>query len=140
MSVFRRFLHSVLASAERDLDSVENLLSHGEGYDRKVRLLAYAGYRNERSARIKGRIVRYEKPLDAGEGLLTRLRAMLEIYNSNELPGIEVRCEGYGRTASCTTDHEGYFSFDLDLSSPLPEQTKWENVLLSTPGRQASRH
>ena len=138
-SPISRFLHATIADLEHDLDLFDDLLAQGEGHNHKVRLLAYAGYRNERSARIKGRIVRYEKPLDAGEGLLTRLRAMLEIYNSNELPGIEVRCEGYGRTASCTTDHEGYFSFDLDLSSPLPEQTKWENVLLSTPGRQAQQ-
>ena len=28
--------------------------------------------------------------------MLSRLRAMMEIYNSNELPGIAVRCEGFG--------------------------------------------
>ena len=138
-SPISRFLHATIADLEHDLDLFDDLLAEGEGHDRKVRLLAYAGYRNENCARVRGRIVRYEKPLDAGEGLLTRFRAMLEIYNSNELPGIDVRCEGYGRSDSCTTDEEGYFSFDLELSAPLPEQTKWESVLLSTPGRQAQQ-
>src|SRR4028118_1954459 len=95
-SAISRFLHSTVADLERDLDLIEDLLGQGEGYDRKVRLLAYAGYRNERAVRIKGRIVRYEKPLDAGEGLATRLIAMMEIYNSNELPGIAGQWGGYG--------------------------------------------
>ena len=51
---------------------------------------AYAGYRNDLVARLKGRVVRYERPLDAGEGLLTRLYAMMEIYNSNELAGVQL--------------------------------------------------
>ena len=36
---------------------------------RKVRLLAYAGYRNAQTARLKGRIVRFREPLDAGTAL-----------------------------------------------------------------------
>ena len=62
--------------------------------DRKVRVLAYAGYRNASAIRLRGRIVRYSKALDAGEGLFTRLRAMLAIYNSRELARVTVRIEG----------------------------------------------
>jgi phosphatidate phosphatase APP1 len=139
MSVIARFLHSTIADLERDLDLFDDLLAQGDGHDRKVRLLAYAGYRNERAVRLRGRIVRYEKPLDAGEGLLTRLHAMMEIYNSNELPGIAVRCEGYGGTYDCVTDAEGYFQFELPADRPLPATTGWEQVTLSTPGRQAQQ-
>ena len=138
-SAIARFLHSTIADLERDLDLFEDLLGQGEGYDRKVRLLAYAGYRNERTVRLKGRIVRYEKPLDAGEGLPTRLMAMLEIYNSNELPGIAVRCEGYGHVRELTTDEEGYFDIELAIDQPLPPTTQWESVTLSTPGREAQQ-
>jgi phosphatidate phosphatase APP1 len=138
-SAISRFLHSTVADLEGDLDLIEDLLGQGEGYDRKVRLLAYAGYRNERTVRLKGRIVRYEKPLDAGEGLATRLIAMMEIYNSNELPGIAVKCEGYGQVVELVTDEEGYFDFELKIDQPLPPTTQWESVTLSTPGREAQQ-
>ena len=138
-SAISRFLRSTAADLEQDLDLIEDLLGQGEGYDRKVRLLAYAGYRNEKTARLKGRIVRYEKPLDAGEGLATRLLAMMEIYNSNELPGIAVKCEGYGQTVELVTDAEGYFDFELAIDQPLPPATQWESVTLSTPGREAQQ-
>ena len=134
-----RFLHQSIAELEQDLDFFDDLLAQGEAYDRHVRVLAYAGYRNDQFAKLKGRIVRYEKPLDAGDGLLGRLRAMMEIYDSNELPGIAVRCEGYGCTQDTFSDDEGYFEFTLPTNSTLPDRTTWEHVTLSTPGRRAQQ-
>ncbi len=139
VSAMTRFLRSTIADLEHDIDLVNDLLAQGEGYDRKVRILAYAGYRNAHTLRIKGRIVRYEKPLDAGEGLATRLRAMMEIYNSQEIPGVTVRCEGYGHVWEVATDDEGYFDFDLALERPLPLRTAWEQVTVSTPGRESQQ-
>lgn len=138
-SAIARFLRSTVADLESDIDLANDLLAQGEGYDRKVRTLAYAGYRNDRSLRLKGRIVRYEKPLDAGDGLATRLRAMMEIYNSKELPGVTVRCDAYGHVSEVATDDEGYFDFDLDIARPLPLRTAWDHVIVSTPGREAQQ-
>jgi phosphatidate phosphatase APP1 len=138
-SIIHRFLHAAIADFERDIDRVEDALGEGEGQDRKVRLLAYAGYRNELTVRLKGRVVRYKKPLNAGEGMLARLRAMMEIYNSHELSGVAVRLEGYGLTFETVTDEEGYLHFELPVEQPLPETTRWEQVTLSTPGREAQQ-
>ena len=124
-SAIAQFLRSTIADLENDVDLFNDLLSQGEGYDRKVRVLAYAGYRNRDRLRLKGRVVRYEKPLDAGEGLGTRLRAMLEIYNSNEIPGVPVRCDAFGQASDAVTDDEGYFDFELALDRPLPLKTTW---------------
>jgi phosphatidate phosphatase APP1 len=135
-SRLRRFLHAAAADLERDIDRIEDIFSSGDDPERKLRLLAYAGYRNDTTVRVKGRVVRYEKPLDAGEGTLTRLRAMLEIYNSNEMPGVTVRVDGYGRSVEVATDEEGYFDFELPADRPLPHETTWEQVTLSTPGRE----
>jgi phosphatidate phosphatase APP1 len=138
-SALHRLAHAIVAGLERDVDLIEDALQKGEGHDRRVRLLAYAGYRNAERVRVRGRIVRYRKPLDAGEGLLVRLRAMLEIYNSHELPGIAVRLEGYGQALDAVTDEEGYFEFDFPVGSPLPPATRWEQVTLTTPGREAQQ-
>jgi phosphatidate phosphatase APP1 len=139
MSAFSRFLRSTVADLENDLDRFEDLLAQGEGHDRRVRLLAYAGFRNANLVKVKGRVVRYANPLDAGEGFLTRVRAMAEIYNSHELPGITVSCSGYDQTLEAITDAEGYFEFALDAGGPLPAKTGWEHVSLSTPGRLAQQ-
>ena len=138
-SPLSRFFHLVVADLEHDLDLFDDLLEQGEGYDRKVRILAYAGYRNEQLVRLKGRIVRYEKPLDAGEGLLTRLHAMMEIYNSNELPNVPVRCEAYGQVHDTVTDAEGYFHFEVSVNQALPASTTWEHVTISTPSHAAQQ-
>lgn len=135
-SRFRRFLHAAAADLERDIDRIDDFFAAGDDPERKVRLLAYAGYRNAERARLKGRIVRYEKPLDAGEGTLTRLRAMMEIYNSHELAGVAVRLEGYGQVLDTASDDEGYFDFDFPVPEPLPAHSLWEYVLLTTPGRE----
>lgn len=139
VSAIARFLRATIADLENDIDLVADLMAQGEGHDRKVRLLAYAGYRNDQRVRLKGRVVRFEKPLDPGDALATRLRAMMEIYNSNELPGITVRCEGYGQAIEVASDDEGYFDFELKAERPLPLHTTWEHVTLNTPGRPAQQ-
>ena len=90
-SLFTNFLRSVAADLEQDIDRIDDLMSQGEGHDRRVRVLAYAGYRNAHRARLKGRIVRFESAAQGRRRHAARLRAMMEIYNSNELPGIAVR-------------------------------------------------
>lgn len=139
MSKIRRFIHAAVADLERDIDSITGTIGMGEGHQAKVRLLAYAGYRNAKLLRLKGRIVRYEKPLDAGEGTLTRLRAMMEIYNSQEIAGVKVGLAAYGQQVEIVSDAEGYFTFEMPLDVPLPPSTQWEQAVLSTPDTQAQQ-
>lgn len=139
MTKMRRFLHAAVADLERDIDTLKDTFGRGEGHHAKVRLLAYAGYRNDELLRLKGRIVRYKKPLDAGEGTLTRLRAMMEIYNSHELAGVKVRLQAYGKDVDAVSDEEGFFTFELPLDLPLPPKTEWEQVELSTPETEAQQ-
>jgi phosphatidate phosphatase APP1 len=64
---------------------------------------------------------------------------MMAIYNSSEIAGVKVRVEGYGAVHEAETDEEGYFDFDLPLAVPLPETTRWEQVRISTPDREAQQ-
>src|SRR5688572_11196504 len=103
-SKLHRMVRDLIAGLEGDLDWIRDAIPGDEQVPHKVRVLAYAGYRNDKLARLKGRIVRYARPLDAREGTLVRLRAMLDIYNSHELPGVEVRLEAYGGTFTAVSD------------------------------------
>jgi phosphatidate phosphatase APP1 len=64
---------------------------------------------------------------------------MLAIYNSDELSAVAVRIDGYGQNATIVTDEEGYFAFDMAVARSLPSETSWEQVTLSTPGREAQQ-
>ena len=138
-SSLHKLVRSAIADIERDIDTIEDLIEMGDADDRKVRLLAYAGYRNATAVRVKGRVVRFTKPLDANEGMLVRLRAMLAIYNSKELPGVTVRVAGYGQSRDVISDEEGYFDLDLSIDQPLPETTRWEQVTVSVVDREAQQ-
>ncbi|AUW59334.1 hypothetical protein C1T17_15815 [Sphingobium sp. SCG-1] len=132
----RKLILAAISDLERDVDTIGSMFDEG---NHKVRLLAYAGYRNAAAVRLKGRVVRFAKPLDADEGMLVRLRAMLAIYNSRELPGVTVRIEGYGQSCDVASDEEGYFELELPIDQPLPDKTGWEYVTLSVPGREAQQ-
>ncbi|MCP3732520.1 DUF2183 domain-containing protein [Sphingomonas sp. MG17] len=138
-SSLHKLLRSTIADLERDIDRIGDALEAGAARDGKVRLLAYAGYRSATAVRLRGRVVRYTRPLDAGEGLLVRMRAMLAIYNSQELPGVTVHIEGYGQSREIVTDDEGYFDLQMAIDQPLPQSTRWERVTLSAPGRDAEQ-
>ena len=130
---FHRFVQAITVQIEPVLERTGYFFFPGRDRSRTVRLLAYAGYRNADEVRIRGRVVRYRKALDAGEGFWTRFRAMMEIYNSHEVPGITIRLEGYGHVLETRTDHDGYFTFSFPPDRALPSETSWEHVTLSTP-------
>lgn len=130
------FIHSAIAELEGDIDALASLLRRrGTG---KVRLLPYAGYRTATRLHLKGRVVREGKVLRPGTYTLTRLRAMMNIYNSREVPGVAVRLEGYGLSGETVSDEEGYFHFNLPLGETLPPKTRWDQVLIAGPQTSAT--
>ena len=137
MSPVRRFLHAAIADLEQDLDRVADLLAEGEGLDARVRVLAYAGYRTTERLHLKGRVVRFAPALGTAETGWDRLRAMIAIYNSDELAGVRVRLDAYGQVHETETDEEGYFHFVPEVAQALPDKTAWEHVSISTPDRVA---
>ena len=139
VSLVRRFVHAAVADVERDLDRLADLIAEGEGLEKRVRVLAYAGYRTDEKLHVKGRIVRFAPGLNKAVSTWDRLAAMMAIYNSDELPNVTVRMDSYGQFAETVTNEEGYFTFDLPVARPLPESTAWEYVTLSTPEREAQQ-
>jgi phosphatidate phosphatase APP1 len=127
------WLLPALAAIEGAFDRLARRVT---GHERcTVRLLPYAGYRTETRLHLKGRVVRDAPALVPGAGTLSRMRAMLAIYNSRELGGVTVRLDAYGELHDSVSDAEGYFHFDQPVAQPLPATTSWEKVTLTTPDR-----
>lgn len=135
-SSLHRIAHAVAWRVDHAINGLSRRLRAKDPASR-VRVLAYAGYRNAQEIRLAGRIVRYAEPLAPGTGFLSRVRAMLAIYNSHEVPGVTVRCTLAGRTVYVVSDGEGYFHFAIPVRDALPLTTRWESATLSTPGRAA---
>lgn len=96
----------------------------GEPSGDKLRMLAFAGYRNATELRVKGRMVRFAEPLTAGSDTWYRIKAMLAIYNSHEVAGVAVRCETDGDVFEALSDDEGYFDFVIPIAKPLLPSTR----------------
>ncbi|MBB4858320.1 phosphatidate phosphatase APP1 [Novosphingobium chloroacetimidivorans] len=130
---FGRWLRSLASGLEQDVDQLKALLTDPVKPG-SVQVLPYVGYRNATALRVSGRVIEHQAPLSSAEGVLDKLRAMWTIYNSREVGGITVRCEADGVSATCVSDEEGYFAFDLAIDRPLPPRALWEHVTLSPPG------
>ncbi len=136
IATLARIAHRIIVLAERTLDRIryrDGRLDH-----KTLRMLSYAGYRSEREVRVGGRIVQYKPSLKPGTSTWSRLRAMLAIYESDEVPGVRVALEGYGGRYEAVSDREGYFHFVLPLDQkPLPDVTAWEVASISLPERRS---
>lgn len=128
-----RLAHAAIADLERDLDLMADMLAEGEGAH-QLRAVAYAGYRNDKRLRLRGRTLRHAGSLKPGDDALSRFRAMLAIYNSHELADIPVRIEASGAAAEVVSDAEGYFHFDIAIDRALPATTAWEQAVVTLPG------
>ncbi|RVT90441.1 App1 family protein [Sphingomonas crocodyli] len=131
MSIVSGLLHAAALSLEGIIDGVTRRLPVRA--EPRVRMLAYAGFRNARELSVSGRIVRFAEPLDPDEGFLARLRAMLAIYISHELADVPVRLDHSAGRYDTLSDDEGYFHFSIPINEALPAVTRWEAVTLTTP-------
>ncbi|MEO0501178.1 MAG: phosphatase domain-containing protein, partial [Pseudomonadota bacterium] len=131
-------MHHTVVAAEDAMDRVR--YGGGRLDGRKLRLLVYAGYRNETEARLSGRVVEYRPSLRPDAGFWSRLRAMLAIYESDEVPGVRITVDGYGGSYEAVSDAEGYVEFAIPLNDlPLPVRTSWEEVVIAAPERVTAR-
>lgn len=127
----RDLFHDLAVKAEDAADYVRGKFADDD--PPPIRIAGFAGYRTQQSAHIKGRVLLGAPERAAAQNDWQRFRAMLSLYNSQEVADIPVRCEGYGTNAEAVSDAEGYFTFELPLKEPLPVETMWEKVTLSAP-------
>ena len=122
-----------LAGAEKTLDRIR----YRGGPPATVQVLPYAGYRNERALYLSGRVIEGRRRVTRGDGTLSKMRTMLDLYESDEVPGVRLQATYDGHAREVVTDDEGYFTLDLtELGKPLPERTTWEEARVRVIGVQ----
>ena len=109
------------------------------GRNRRVQILCYAGFRNARRLRMSGRIVVGRRPEEQGAQRLSRLRTMLDLYDSDEVPGVALSIECCGETYRAESDGEGYFRIDAEIDRALPSRTCWETASVRATSAEAEQ-
>ena len=97
---------------------------------KQVQILCYAGYRNAQRLYVSGRVVVGRRPVEQGNKRLSRLRTMLDIYDSDEVPGVALTVQIAGETYETESDDEGYFRLEVEIDRALPDQTCWEKAVV----------
>ncbi len=127
---FQRFGRSMAVELENDLEQLSRLFSDDHPDRIEPVIMGFAGYRNDRTARIKARIVRKPRIKGAPNSTIAKMHAMYRLYNSHELPGTFVILEAWGQTYHSASDEEGYVSFEIAAPPPEDDKTRWEAVTM----------
>ncbi|HEV2078348.1 MAG TPA: phosphatase domain-containing protein [Allosphingosinicella sp.] len=64
---------------------------------------------------------------------------MLDLYDSDEVPGVALVVESAGETYETESDGEGYFRVDAEIDRALPDQTCWENAVVRAASAQTEK-
>ncbi len=147
-----KFAHRVETHLDAQKEKL-GILSGGTGRA-KPRVEAYRGYGTAEKAVVMGRVLRGSPIRASGEadGRWVNLAAMIQRFESDEVPGARLRIRFPGGTKEAVTDEEGYFTVaierpgfppgqlwnevDVDLVSPAPpegETASWPAHVLTPP-------
>jgi phosphatidate phosphatase APP1 len=95
-----------------------------------IMLQSYTGLGNTQKAYVRGRLIekRNIRSARSQDSRWQNLVAMYRRFESYEIPGVRVQAEFYGKLYEATTDQEGYFEFQLQLSSEIDRSLLWHPV------------
>ncbi len=130
MAEWKKSLATFVHRVERKVD--EKRLALGLTGRGTPRIEPYLGFGSADRVFVKGRVLR-GLPLPAAaeeQGTLMNAAAMLQRFESDEVPGARVRIRHPGGEVVATTDEEGYFEAWLHPRPPFPADRLWHPVEL----------
>lgn len=126
------YLKDLVIDADDHLDAARRRLDRRFGLNRPRHIAAYRGHASNAGVALSGRVLA-ERPLPDARADAEWWDNLLDTYRrfeSDEVPGVELRIEFRGRRATVTTDHEGYYQALLPVGGDDPEAL-WENAVVS---------
>jgi phosphatidate phosphatase APP1 len=102
------------------------------GLNDPVQVVPYRTYGSARRLYIKGRVLENKDIAATGDKdtILNNLLNMYKRFESDEIPGAEIKAILHDEEHSVTTDKEGYFVFDLNPLTPVISESLWHPVAL----------
>lgn len=118
---FWQSLIKVANKTENVVDKVSRRVRRRLYRDTDVTIEAYIGYGNPHHVRLRGRILENHSVRAARDedNALHNLWYVLQRFNSDELPGVDVTITFQTQQKIVTTDDEGFFYVQFDLEQAL---------------------
>ena len=132
MTDWKKRITSFAHRVETKFDAQRERLGLSGGRERRPRIEVFRGFGGADRAWIRGRVLR-NPPIAAAaatDSPLLNLAAMLQRFESDEVPGARVRVRYPGGEEEVTTDEEGFFECWLHPRPPLPGGRLWHEVKL----------
>ena len=119
-----------LSAIEERLDALKRRLDARWGEDEPLHVLPFRGYGTRERLWLRGRVLQAESVPEMREdpSLLDNLRDMLERYETDEVPGAQVRVTFGDRVWTVESDAEAYFT--VDIPDPERVESPWTPVEL----------
>lgn len=100
------------------------------GWVQPVQIVPYRGYGNAREVILQGRVLERRKigSPRADDPWWENVRNMIRRFRTAEIPGCRIRARIHGHIAEGRTDRDGYYEFDVRLTTPLDADRLWHPV------------
>ena len=132
-AVLRRHVHAGAADLEEQVDAAWRRFDTRFGRGLPRHIAAYRGHGDARGVELLGRVLA-ETPQggpreedDWWDNLLSTYRR----FESDEVPGVDVKLRFGTAETAVATGPEGYYSATIEPSTPLRDDCLWENAIAS---------
>ncbi len=99
--------------------------------DAAIQLIGYTGHRSENAVHIRARVLAEKALPRPGASTWSRMRAMMALYNTEELSNIAAYVEMDGRHIAIKSDDDGHIKMRVPSNAALPPNTDWEAITLN---------
>jgi phosphatidate phosphatase APP1 len=112
-------------------DSVRSRLRKITGFNERLIIIPYLGYGTADKISFGGRVLEDEgfTPATSADRSWRNLINMYKRFETDEVPGARIRARFQGIESEVITDHEGYFSFEIQPVQNL-NSDPWQEVEL----------
>ncbi|HET8818345.1 MAG TPA: phosphatase domain-containing protein, partial [Xanthomonadaceae bacterium] len=129
----RRALHLRAADLDEQVDAAWRRFDTRFGRNLPRHIAAYRGHGDARGIELIGRVL--AEPPQGGpredDDWWDNLLATYRRFESDEVPGVDVRLRFGTTEVAATTGPEGYYATTLEPTAPLRDDCLWENAIVS---------
>ena len=131
MKGWKARLPGLLDRTDKWSDSVRSRLRKITGFSDPLIIIPYLGYGSAKTLLVAGRVLedRGFTPSSSADRTWRNLVNMYKRFETDEVPGAQIRARFQGFESQATADNEGYFHFELEPVRPL-DPRPWQHVEL----------
>jgi phosphatidate phosphatase APP1 len=138
MSGIKKKITRLAAGMEETFDHLALHLRKRLNSGKPIQIVPYRSYGTSDRLYVKGRVLEEKRIRESSgkDSLWNNLVSMYQRFETDEVPGAQLKVSIQDREYTVTTDHEGYFTLNVTLENSLLPETMWYHAqieLLSAP-------